>query len=354
MDFPTAPPTGPPLQPPTGAMYLGPATGEAPSVMPRAGATLPADSMLTGRTVIAVVLLFLAGVSAVLGTTAIWTRSQLLDTDTWAATTTAIATEPVVQEQVARAIAEQIVASSDVEAAIAASLPGPLGQLAGSLAGGATTLIEQAVLQVVRTDAFVSVWDTAVRAAHSEFTANLDGQGRFTSIDAAGLSLDLGAVLESVRTALDDRGITVLDSLDLFGVEVRVLLIDAPGLEHTRTAVRVLRVTGLVLLGFGLISLIAGLLIARRRWIALLGAGVGVLFGVASVTLLAFVGRDRAAFELMGGVLDRAAADAIVEHVTAGLRPVMLLSAVVGVVIVVVSGVGVVRDDRRGRKSQEV
>jgi hypothetical protein len=113
-------------------------------------------------------------------------------------------------------------------------------------------------------------------------------------------------------------------------------------------------VTGLVLLGFGVISLIAGLLVARRRSIAILGAGVGVLFGVASVTLLAYVGRGRAALALTGGVLDREAADAIVEHVTAGLRPVMLLSAVVGVVIVVASGVRVVLDDRRVQASKEV
>jgi len=351
MELPASPPTGPPLQPPTGPMYLGPVTGEAPSVMPRPGISLPAGSMLTGRTVIAMVLLFLAGMSLVAGTASIWTRSQLLDTDTWAATTTAIATDPVVQEQVARSIAEQIVASSDVEAAIAAALPGPLGQLAGPLAGGATTLIEQAVLQVVRTDAFVTIWDTAVRAAHSEFTADLEGRGTLTSIDSNGLSLDLGAVLESVRTALDDRGITVLDSLDLSSVDVRVLLIDAPGLDNTRTAVKTLRVVSIALFGFGAVCLVVGLLVARRRAMALLSGGVGMLFGVASVTLIAYVVRGRAATELTGGVLDRSAADAIVDHVTGGLRPVMLSGAVLAVALIVISGLGIVLSERRASRT---
>lgn len=351
MDLPASPPTGPVPTPPAGPMHLGPVTGEAPSVMPRAGISLPAGSMLTGRTVLAMVLLFLAGVSLVAGTASIWTRTQLLDTDTWAATTTAIATDTVVQEQVARSIAEQIVASSDVEAAIAAALPGPLGQLAGPLAGGATSLIEQAVLQVVRTDAFVTVWDTAVRVAHSEFIADLEGRGRFTSIDADGISLDLRAVLGTVRTALDERGITVLDPLDLSRIEVRVLLIDAPGLDNTRTAVQVLRGASIAFLGFGALCLVVGLVIARRRGVALLSGGVGMLFGVASATVIAYAVRGRAATELTGGVLDRSAADAVVEHVTGGLRPVMLLGAVLGMVVIFTSGLGLVLAERRATRS---
>jgi len=314
--------------------------------MPRAGYAFPEHPLLTGRTVLAMILLFLAGVSMVAGVSAIWTRSQLLDTDTWTATSTAIATDPVVQADVARAIAEQIVASSDVEAAIAAALPGPLGPLAGPLTDGATTIIEQAVLQVVRTDAFVTIWEAAVRAAHTEFVADLEGNGRFTSIDSRGLSLDLRAVLETVRSALDDRGLTVLDSVDLSGVTVQVLLIDAPGLDNVRTAVAVLKTSSVLFIVFGAVSLIAGLVIARRRWIAILSGGVGVLVGVASVTLLASVGRGRAALELVGGVLDRAAADAVVEHVAGGLRPLMLVCVVVGILMVVIGGIGTVRSER--------
>lgn len=309
--------------------------------------TLPSDSMLSGRTVIAMILLFLAGVSLVAGAAAIWTRSQLLDTDTWTATTTAIATDPKVQSAVAASIAEQIVASSDVEAAIAAALPGPLGQLAGPLADGATAIIEQAVLQVVRTDAFVTLWDTAVRTAHAEFVADLEGDGRFTSIDERGLSLDLGSVLGTVRAALDERGITVLDSVDLSGIDVRILLIDAPGLDHVRTAVGVLKVASVVLIVIAVICLIAGLVLARRRSIALLAAGVGTLFGVAAVTVIAYAGRGRAAVALTGGVLDRAAADAVVEHVTGGLRPLMLAGAVIGVLLTVVTGAAVIISERR-------
>lgn len=253
-----------------------------------------------------------------------------------------------------RSIAEQIVAASDVEAAIAAALPGPLGQLAGPLADGATTLVEQAVLQVVRTDAFLTIWDTAVRAAHAEFIADLEGEGRFTSIDADGISLDLGAVLASVRTALDERGLTVLDQVDLSAIDIKVLLVDAPGLDHTRSAVRLLKGLSVLLLGFGAASLILGMVITRRRWLAVLGGGVGTLFGVAAVTLVASVGRGRAAVELTGGVLDRSAADAVVDHVTAGLRPVLLSAAVVGVALILVSGIAIVLGERRAETSVSV
>jgi hypothetical protein len=347
MTFPDSPPMQFPDGPPTEALHLGPATGEAPSVMPRSGFVLAEHPLLSGRTVLAMIMLFLAGVSIVAGFSAIWTRNQLLDTETWTATSAAIATDPNVQADVAHAIAVQIVASSDVEAAISSVLPGPLGQLAGPLTDGATSIVEQAVLQVVRTDAFVTAWEAAVRVTHTEFIADLEGEGRFTSINERGLSLDLRAVLESVRTALDQRGITVLDQLDLSGVTVSILLIDAPGLENVRSAVAVLKASSVVFLVFGALMLIAGLVIARRRSIAVLSGGVGMLLGVAAVVIVATVGRRRAALELMGGVLNRSAADAVVDHVTAGLRPLMLSCALLGVLAVVVGGVLTIRSERR-------
>ncbi len=351
MDLPDAPPTeppsSPPLQPPTQALHLGPITGEAPSVMPRPGVALATGTMLTGRTVIGMILLFAAGLSLVLGVTAGWTRAQLLDTDTWTATSAAIATDPAVQNDVAAAIADQIVASADVEAAIRSALPGPLGALAGPLTDGASSLIERAVVQVVRTDAFVKVWDTAVRAAHDEFVADLEGHGRVSSIGPGGLYLDLGAVLGSVRTALDDTGITVLDSIDLSGVTVRILLVDAPGLEHVRSMVEVLKVAVIVLPVIALCCLVAGLLVARRRWFAMFGLGVGVLVGVATVLIVEFFGRRRAVDALVGGVLDRGGAEAVVDHVTASLRPLMVLWALIGVVIALVCGVVVIASERR-------
>jgi len=347
VNFPDSPPMQFPDGPPTEALHLGPATGEAPSVMPRSGFVLAEHPLLSGRTVLAMIMLFLAGVSIVAGFSAIWTRNQLLDTDTWTATSTAIATDPNVQADVAHAIAVQIVASSDVEAAISSLLPGPLGQLAGPLTDGATSIVEQAVLQVVRTDAFVTVWEAAVRTTHTEFIADLEGEGRFTSINERGLSLDLRAVLESVRTALDERGITVLDQLDLSAVTVSILLVDAPGLENVRSAVSVLKASSIAFLLLGVVLLVAGLVIARRRSIAVLSGGVGMLLGVAGVVILATVGRGRAATELVGGVLNRSAADAVVDHVTAGLRPLMLTSALLGILAVVVGGVFTIRSERQ-------
>jgi hypothetical protein len=354
MDLPDSPPSEQPLQPPTRAMFLGPITGEAPSVMPRPGVTLPAGTMLTGRTVVGMVLLFVAGVSIVLGASAGWTRSQLLDSSTWTATSTAIAADPAVQNDVAAAITDQIMASADVEAAIRSALPGPLGSLAGPLTDGASALIERAVVQVVRTDAFVSVWSTAVSAAHEEFVADLDGRGRVTSIGPEGLYLDLGAVLGTVRQALDDSGITVLDSIDLSGVSVRILLVDAPGLDHVRTTVEVLGVAVIVLPVLALCCLVAGLLVARRRWFAMIGAGVGVLVGVTTVLVIEFFGRQRAVDELVGGVLDRGGATAVVDHVTASLRPLMLLWALVGVLIAVICGAIVIAAERRRGRSDVV
>lgn len=345
--FPTRPPMVPPTGPPTGEFVLGPTTGEAPSVMPRAGYAAPATTLLTGRTVIGIVLLFLAGVSAVLGITAGWTRAQLLDTSTWEATSTAVATDPVVQDAIAASIATQIVESAGVRAAIESTLPGPLGPLSGPLTQGATSLVQAAVVQVVRTDAFLTVWRTAVRATHDEFVAALEGDGRVTTIGSEGLYLDLGGVLTEVQQALVDRGATFLDRVDLSEVHVEILLVDAPGLESVRTAVSFLKVVVIVLPILAGVLALAGLVIARRRWLALIGGGAGVLFGVATVLVVEAFGRQAAVDRLVGGILGRGAADAVVSHVLESLRPLMLGAAVVGVVLAVVGGAVTIAQSRR-------
>ena len=353
MTFPSTFPAGPPTGPPTQPVVIGPPTGEAPSVMPRAGYAAPPNTLLTGRTVIGIVLLFLAGVSAVLGVSAAHTRSQLLSSDTWEATSTAVATDPVVQDAVASAIATQILDSAGVKDAIDNALPGPLGMLSGPLTNGAHTLVQSAVVQVVRTDVFVAAWRAAVRTAHDEFVRALEGEGRFTAIGDQGLYLDLGAVLADVQRALVDRGVGIADSIDLSAVHVDILLIDAPGLDSVRTMVAALKVAAIVFPVLAVVFAVAGLVIARRRWLTLVAAGAGVLLGVATVLVIEAFGRQRAIDALVGGVLGRGASAAVVSHVFVSLRPLMLTAAVVGVLLAVLGGSITVVLNRRGASATQ-
>jgi hypothetical protein len=287
------------------------------------------------RTAIGVVLLFVTGLSVVGAVTASWTRTQIRDEDTWAATAQVLADDPQVQQSVADTLAEQVMAVTGAEDLIQGVLPGALGALADPLTEQATELVSSVTLQLVQTDAFRQAWESAVRASHQELIAALDGDGRYTTISSEGVELDLGSTLGQLRQMLSDRGLTFLDDIDLSQIDVQFLLVDAPDIDRLRDVLEVLDRLAVVLPIVAVATGLVGLLVARRRSWAVVGAGMGMLVGVGAVWLVTEWGRGRATDELTGGGLGPAAVEAAVEHVNESLAAVVAGLAVAGVVVLV-------------------
>ncbi len=342
--YPAAPPTAPPVAPPPLPPVGGTGVGGPPTPTAR---VRPARRGGHGRTIIGVILLFVAGLSATGTVAAAWTRTQIRDQDTWEATSEALVKDPVVQQAVADQLAATVIDVSGADDVIQGLLPGPLGGLAGPVTDKATELVGAAALQLVRTDAFVSAWKAAVRSSHEELLAALDGTGRFTDITSGGIELDLGSTLEQFRLLLDDKGLTFLDGVDLSGIDVSYLLIDAPGIERLSELLDLLDGLVVVLPIVGAVAAVVGLVVARRRSWALAAGGVGVLAGVGLVWLVAQVGRDRAADEFTGGILGPVAVDAVADHIVASLGSMLLVVALVGLAVAVVGTVAALASERR-------
>ena len=281
-------------------------------------------------------LLLVAGLSAALAVAAGWTRSRLLDEDTWAATSRALAENPEVQRDVADALAEQVIAAVGVEDTLRGVLPGPLGSLADPITDRSTEALGSAALQLVRTEVFQDAWEAAVRSSHQELLAALEGDGRFTEVTSDGIVLDLGSTLDELRVLLQDRGVPFLDQVDLSGIDLQFVLVDAPGLQNVADVLDVLDVLVVVLPAVAVVGAVLGLLVARRRALALAAGGIGALLGVAFVLGAARAGRDEAVDQLTGGVLGAGAARAVVDEVTSGIDASMAVVAAVAAVVVVV------------------
>jgi hypothetical protein len=148
------------------------------------------------------------------------------------------------------------------------------------------------------------------------------------TIDPEGLSLDLGSSLGEIDKQLDQRGIDILDNLNLASIDLNVPLVDAPGLEKIQTWVRILRLGSIVFPAVAVIAAMGGLLVARRRWFAVM-AGAGV------IALITSTGRDRAIEEISGGVLGVASAGVIVDEVLSGLDRALLVACALAAVALV-------------------
>lgn len=335
MTWPDAPPTEPPAQPPTAP--IPPVASTAP---PPSGASRPtratAQRQRGLRTTLGVILVFLAGVSATFGAASFWTARALLDENTWVSTSKAIVNDPQVQQDVAQAIATQIVTVVGVDDLVKGILPGPLSGFSGTVTQRVTDLLSVATVQVVKTDAFIAVWEAAVRATHDQFVHAVDGSGGAVTLGPDGLSLDLGGSFAEIQKQLDQRGVTVLDGIDPSSINLQILLVDAPGLERVRTWVRILRVGAIVFPAVAVIAAAGGLLVARRRSLAIIGGAIGALVGAGIVAFVASSGRQRSIEHISGGVLGVASAGVIVDEVLSGLDTALLISCGVAVVVLVI------------------
>jgi hypothetical protein len=297
--------------------------------------------------VIGIVLLFVAGLSAVGTFAAAFTRSQIRSEDVWASTADALADDPEVRQAVADLIAAEVISITGADDLIAGVLPGPLGALSGPLTDRATELVSSATEQLVGTDAFRAAWRAAVRTSHGELLAALDGDGRFTEITTQGVVLDLGSTLEQLRLLLDDRGLTFLDGVDLSGVDIQVPLIDAPGVQTIADVLDTLDVLVIVLPIIAVVAAVAGLLIARRRSWAVVAAGVGIVAGSAVIWFAVPVARDQAVDQVGGGVLGPGIVRVVADEVVASLQGPLALAAVLGAVVIVAGAAAAVVTARR-------
>ena len=340
-DFPDRPPTAPPTAPPTSPPDRAAPTPSGASTPPpsgrstRSGSTVGTRRSTTGRTVIGSILVLVAGISATLGFASFWAQHEILDTDTWVATSRAIVDDPVVQGEVSRSIAEQIVESVGVENLVRSTLPPPFDSFSGVLADQATNLLTTATEAVVATEAFTTVWDGAVRAVHDEFVHAVDGTSTVTTIGRDGLYLQVGPALDAIRAQLVSMGVPLLDRVDLSAIDVQVLLVDAPGLDHIQTWVRVLRIAVIVLPAVAVVALLAGMIVTRRRSVAVIAGGVGVLLGSAAVLAVMAVEKSQAVDEISGGLLGRASAEVIVDQIGSGMDRALMVTTIVGIGVIV-------------------
>ncbi len=274
------------------------------------GAAAP-EKRHRGRTAAAIVLvvigLLLAPVAVISG----WARLELVDTDRFVATFGPLAEDPAVQayvaDQVTVAINEEVdipQLTSDVFDGIRAlDLPpraeAALGLLEGPATQGLESLVSSVVDRVISSPAFADVWATALRVTHTQAVAAIQGDpDAALAIGEGGtLSVQLGPIIEAVKTALVDQGVGFASQIPV--IEKTIVVAQDDAFTLVQTVYQLAVAVGTWLPWIVIAFLIGGVLVANHRpkaivWtagglaltMAILGAGLGVgrLFFVGAVS----------------------------------------------------------------------
>lgn len=245
------------------------------------------------RTAIATVLIIIGGILAPIAVIGSWVTVSLTDTDRFVATYAPLADKPEVQafvtDQAVDAINDSVDVAgltSDVIDGIISLGTGPVASraleaLKGPATQGLQSLIASKVSEFVASDAFSTVWAGALRVSHAQLVSALGGDpDAALAISQSGeVGIQLGPIIAEIRSALIEQGLTFAEQIPTINRTIVVAQSDA--LPTIQSAYRLAVALGLWLPFIALAFLVAGVLVARRRSVALLWAAVALGLGMA-------------------------------------------------------------------------
>ncbi len=129
-------------------------------------------------TVFSAIFLVLAILLFAVAVPGTWARRTLLDTDRYVATVAPLARDAAVQEYLARTVTEEVFTALKVEDRLAAALQqrSPrLAFLAGPIANGVQSFVQDQLHAVLASETFATSWEAANRFAHAQLIAVLEG-----------------------------------------------------------------------------------------------------------------------------------------------------------------------------------
>jgi len=230
---------------------------------------------------------------------------------------------------VAKRATNRLFQQVDVEAQAKDALPDRAQFLAGPISSGVQTFVEQAATRALATEQFATVWKNANRRAHTLVVKALTDEGKGVTIKNDKVVLDLSAEIDEVIKRLDQRGVTVFDSLGKKQKNLQVELFDASQLEKARSAVHLLDRVRIVLVVLVFVLLAAALALSANRRRTLMRWGIGLVAAMAVTAALLALGRS--AYLSVAKNHDAAAAafDILVRFLRNGIRVIAALGIIV-------------------------
>ena len=321
-------------------------------------ATSAADSSVAGResfrsrswawTLLATVLIVVGAILAPVAVAASWAKATLTDTDRFVATYAPLVRDPDVRDfvtaQTVQVINEQVdipALTSDVIDGIKDLGTGPvatkaLEALKGPAAQGIQSLIQSKVSEFVASEAFATVWTQALRISHAQLIAAMQNDpDAAVSLGGDGsVGIQLAPIIDEVKKVLLDQGITFADQIP--SVNRTIVVAQSDALPTIQLGYGLAIGAGAWLPWVALLLLAAGVIVARRRSVALIWAAVALALTMA-VLLIAFaIVRVVAVAAVSPSVLPSGVTGTLLEAVIGAMRDTAVAVLVLALVVAVV------------------
>ncbi|MGZ4566655.1 MAG: hypothetical protein ACXVFZ_07460 [Blastococcus sp.] len=295
------------------------------------------------RSLLSVVLIVVGCILTPVAGLAVWTNNQVSDTARFVRTVSPLVDDPDVQNALTNRLTETIFTYVDVkgladEAVTALRQQGLPPRIADRLAGLTPTLasavnsfVHDRIAQLVASPQFAQAFDRAVAAAHQQMVTVLSGNSKAVVVKGGSVFLDLAPFIDLAKQRLSDAGLTAVSAVP--EVHPTVKLTSADTLVRAQTAYSTLDTVAGALPWVVLLMFAVGIYLARRRYRALVGTGLGVALSLVVLAIGLLIARSM----LVNAVPARAAPatasgfDILVTYLRLGMRALLVLALVLAV-----------------------
>jgi hypothetical protein len=292
------------------------------------------------RPVVVTVALVLVGLLAPLAVVATWAHDEISDTNRYVETVTPLASNAAVQQAIADRVTTEVFDRLDVEAVTQNAINGlrsrglppraatSLSALATPLANGIRTFVNKQVLKFLKTDQFQQAWIAANREAHTQMVAVLTGEtGGTVKVSGDTVSVNLAAVINSVKSRLEDAGFALASKIPTVNAEFTIfksadLAKAQRGFHALDVLARTLPVLALILLG---VAVLVGRSRRRNLVVGALVVALSMILLGAALNAARFAYLDAIPTSVLPQDAAAAVYDTLVHFIRLNLRAVLVL-----------------------------
>lgn len=313
-----------------------------------AGATARPHRRSWAWTLLATVLIVIGAILAPVGVVASWAKAQLTDTQSFVDTYAPLADDPSVQAFVTDQTVDVIQQNVDIPEVTSQVIDGITGlgtgpvatkaleALKGPLAQGIVSLIHSTVSNFVASDAFAQVWQEALRATHTQLIATMQNDPKAAlAIGADGsVGVQLGPVIDRVKQLLVDQGLTFAAQIPT--VDRTITVAQNSSLPTIQLFYGVAVAAGAWLPWIALAFLALGVVVARRRALALVWAAVALALAMVVVVAGIAIGRLVFVASVSPSLLPSGVANTVYRTVTDAMQDTGVAVLVLAIVVALV------------------
>lgn len=259
---------------------------------------LPTKGRGWGWTLLAAVFIVIGAILAPVAVIGSWVTVSLTDTDRFVAAYAPLAHDPQVQafvtSEVVAVVNDQVDVpqlTSDVIDGIIDLGTGPVASTAletlkGPASQGIQSLIESTVNGFVTSDAFATVWAESLRISHSQLVSAMtnDADSALQISQTGEVGIQLAPIIAQVKAVLIEKGLGFAEQIP--EVDRTIVIAQSDSLPTIQFFYNLTVALGTWLPLIAIVFLALGVVVARRRALALIWAAVALAV-VMAVTVIA-------------------------------------------------------------------